>query len=180
MQWTQIYDPLGHWWLSTLVAALPIIVLFGMLAGFKVKPHWCAIAGASTAVAVAIIFFKMPPALAAISRVFELREFFEWRGLGSIDHSGVRVRAAYARYDAERKFSLPGLKIADPKACQCGEVLKGVIKPWQCKVFGGACTPETPLGALMVSTEGACAAYYNYGGARVAERRRAAHPEAAE
>jgi hydrogenase expression/formation protein HypD len=120
------------------------------------------------------------PGLAAISRVFELREFFEWRGLGSIDHSGVRVRAAYARYDAERKFSLPGLKIADPKACQCGEVLKGVIKPWQCKVFGGACTPETPLGALMVSSEGACAAYYNYGGARVAERRRAGHAEAAE
>ena len=120
------------------------------------------------------------PGLAAISRVFELREFFEWRGLGSIDHSGVRVRGVYARYDAERKFSLPGLKIADPKACQCGEVLKGVIKPWQCKVFGSACTPETPLGALMVSSEGACAAYYNYGGARVAERRRAAHPEAAE
>jgi hydrogenase expression/formation protein HypD len=75
------------------------------------------------------------PGLAAISRVFELREFFEWRGLGSTDHSGVRVRNSYARYDAERKFSLPGLKIADPKACQCGEVLKGVIKPWQCKVF---------------------------------------------
>ena len=67
MQWTQIYDPLGHWWLSTLVAGLPIIVLFGLLAGLKVKPHWCAIAGASTAVAVAIFFFKMPPALAAIS-----------------------------------------------------------------------------------------------------------------
>ncbi|MFZ0420932.1 MAG: L-lactate permease [Candidatus Sulfotelmatobacter sp.] len=67
MQWTQIYDPLGHWWLSTLVAALPIIVLFGLLAGLKVKPHWCAIAGASTAVAVAIIFFKMPPTLAALS-----------------------------------------------------------------------------------------------------------------
>src|ERR1700681_1899579 len=67
MQWTQIYDPLGHWWLSTMVAALPIIVLFGMLAGLKVKPHWCAIAGASTAVAVAIIFFKMPLALAAVS-----------------------------------------------------------------------------------------------------------------
>src|SRR5580700_1685228 len=67
MQWTQIYDPLGHWWLSTLVAALPIIVLFGLLAGLKVKPHWCAIAGASTAVAVAIICFKMPPALAALS-----------------------------------------------------------------------------------------------------------------
>ncbi len=67
MQWTQIYDPLGHWWLSTLVAALPIIVLFGLLAGLRVKPHWCAIAGASTAAAVAIIFFKMPPALAAMS-----------------------------------------------------------------------------------------------------------------
>ena len=67
MQWTQIYDPLGHWWLSTLVAAFPIIVLFGLLAGLKVKPHWCAIAGASTAVAVAIIFFRMPPTLAALS-----------------------------------------------------------------------------------------------------------------
>lgn len=102
-------------------------------------------------------------ALDAIGRVFELREFFEWRGLGSIDHSGVRVRDAYARYDAERRFSVPALKIADPKSCQCGEVLKGVIKPWDCKVFGKACTPETPLGALMVSSEGACAAYYQFG-----------------
>jgi len=67
MQWTQVYDPFGHWWLSTLVAALPIIVLLGLLAGFKVKPHWCAIWGASTAVLVAIIFFRMPPALAAMS-----------------------------------------------------------------------------------------------------------------
>jgi len=102
-------------------------------------------------------------ALDAIGRVFELREFFEWRGLGSIDHSGVRMRDAYALYDAERKFSVKSIKIADPKSCQCGEVLKGVIKPWECKVFGGACTPETPLGALMVSSEGACAAYYQYG-----------------
>jgi lactate permease len=67
MQWTQIYDPLGHWWLSTLVAALPIIVLLGLLAGLKVKPHWCAIAGATTAVVVAIVFFKMPPMLAGLS-----------------------------------------------------------------------------------------------------------------
>ena len=103
------------------------------------------------------------PALAAISQVFELREFFEWRGLGSIDHSGVRVRQAFAEFDAERRFSMPNLKIADPKSCQCGEVLKGVIKPHQCKVFGSACTPESPLGSLMVSSEGACAAYYNYG-----------------
>jgi hydrogenase expression/formation protein HypD len=102
-------------------------------------------------------------ALQAIAEVFELREFFEWRGLGSIDHSGVRIRDAYARYDAERKFHVPAIKIADPKSCQCGEVLKGVIKPWDCKVFGKACTPETPLGALMVSSEGACTAYYQYG-----------------
>ncbi len=102
-------------------------------------------------------------ALDAIGEVFELREFFEWRGLGSIDHSGVRVREAYAAFDAERRFGVPNLKIADPKSCQCGEVLKGVIKPQQCKVFGSACTPETPLGSLMVSSEGACAATWQYG-----------------
>ncbi|MGH8216888.1 MAG: hydrogenase formation protein HypD [Rhodanobacteraceae bacterium] len=102
-------------------------------------------------------------ALEAVGKVFQLREFFEWRGLGSIDHSGVRLRDTYARFDAERRFRVPNLKVADPKSCQCGEVLKGVIKPWQCKVFGTACTPEKPLGSLMVSTEGACAAVYNYG-----------------
>ncbi len=102
-------------------------------------------------------------ALAAIHEVFELREFFEWRGLGSIDHSGVRIREAFAGFDAEKRFRVPNLKIADPKSCQCGEVLKGVIKPHECKIFGAACTPETPLGALMVSSEGACAAYYNFG-----------------
>jgi hydrogenase expression/formation protein HypD len=106
------------------------------------------------------------PALQAVSRVYELRQFFEWRGLGSIDHSGVKLRDAYAHFDAERKFALPNVTIADPKSCQCGEVLKGVIKPWQCKVFGSACTPEMPLGALMVSSEGACAAYYQYGGVK--------------
>jgi len=106
------------------------------------------------------------PALKAVGQVYELREFFEWRGLGSIDHSGVKFRSGYARFDAERRFAIPSLKIADPKSCQCGEVLKGVIKPWQCKVFGSACTPETPLGALMVSSEGACAAYYQYGGVK--------------
>jgi len=119
-------------------------------------------------------------ALTAVGRVFELREFFEWRGLGSIDHSGIRLKESYARFDAERKFSVPNLKIADPKSCQCGEVLKGVIKPWECKVFGGACTPETPLGALMVSSEGACAAYYSYGGMELARliRTRSAPNEA--
>ncbi len=103
------------------------------------------------------------PAMDALSKVFELREFFEWRGLGSIDHSGVKMRDAYAAYDAEQKFTVPNLKIADPKSCQCGEVLKGVIRPWECKIFGSQCSPQTPMGALMVSTEGACSAYYNFG-----------------
>jgi hydrogenase expression/formation protein HypD len=116
-------------------------------------------------------------ALAAIREVFEVREFFEWRGLGSIDHSGVRLRAEYASFDAERRFGVPNIAIADPKSCQCGEVLKGVIKPHECKVFGSACRPETPLGSLMVSSEGACAAYYNFG--RIDTRARTKAPASA-
>ena len=102
-------------------------------------------------------------ALEVMAEVFELRPHFEWRGLGFISHSGLRLSDAYADLDAERRFSVPGVRVADPKACQCGEVLKGVIKPWECKVFGTACTPERPIGTCMVSSEGACAAYYNYG-----------------
>jgi hydrogenase expression/formation protein HypD len=102
-------------------------------------------------------------ALRAIAEVFELRPDFEWRGLGFIPQSGLRVREEFGDFDAERRFDLPGVRIADPKACQCGEVLKGVIRPWECKVFGTACTPETPIGTCMVSSEGACAAYYNFG-----------------
>ena len=106
-------------------------------------------------------------AMEAVARVFELREHFEWRGLGSIPQSGLRMRDAYAAYDAERKFAVHGLLVLDPAACQCGEVLKGTLKPWECRIFGTACTPETPVGALMVSSEGACAAYYQYGGVPV-------------
>jgi hydrogenase expression/formation protein HypD len=103
-------------------------------------------------------------AMEAVARVFETREHFEWRGLGSIERSGLRLRDAYAWCDAERKFAIPGVCVPDPAACQCGDVLTGAIKPWECRIFGTACTPETPLGALMVSSEGACAAYYQYGG----------------
>jgi hydrogenase expression/formation protein HypD len=102
-------------------------------------------------------------ALRSINEVMELRPYFEWRGLGFISHSALMVRERYAEFDAERRFELPGVRVADPKACQCGEVLKGVLKPWECKVFGTACTPETPIGTCMVSPEGACAAYYNFG-----------------
>ena len=104
-----------------------------------------------------------PAALRVLAEVFELRPHFEWRGLGFISHSGLKLSEAYRELDAELRFDVPGVRVADPKACQCGEVLKGVIRPWECKVFGTACTPERPIGTCMVSSEGACAAYYNYG-----------------
>ncbi len=104
-----------------------------------------------------------PVALKVLADVFTLRPFFEWRGLGSIAHSALQLSDRYADFDAELRHEIPGVRVADPKACQCGEVLKGVLKPWECKVFGTACTPETPIGTCMVSSEGACAAYYNYG-----------------
>jgi hydrogenase expression/formation protein HypD len=117
-------------------------------------------------------------AMEVISEVFEPREYFEWRGLGSIPHSGMKLRAKYAAFDAELQFRVPGVRVADPKACQCGEILKGVKKPWECKIFGTTCTPETPIGSCMVSSEGACAAYYNFGRlSKVAERSAIAAPK---
>jgi hydrogenase expression/formation protein HypD len=104
-----------------------------------------------------------PIALRILEQVFTLRPHFEWRGLGFIAQSALALNDDFAAFDAERIFDLPGVRVADPKACQCGEVLKGVIKPWECKVFGTACTPETPIGTCMVSSEGACAAYYTFG-----------------
>jgi hydrogenase expression/formation protein HypD len=101
-------------------------------------------------------------ALMAMAEVFELRPYFEWRGLGFISQSALKLRLEYAHWDAEAKFTVEGVRVTDPKAAQCGEVLKGVLKPPQCKLFGKECTPERPVGALMVSSEGACAAYYNY------------------
>jgi hydrogenase expression/formation protein HypD len=101
-------------------------------------------------------------ALRAMAEVFELRPYFEWRGLGFISQSALKIRASYAEWDSEQRFIVPGVRVTDPKAAQCGEVLKGVLKPAQCKLFGCECTPEQPVGALMVSSEGSCAAYYNY------------------
>lgn len=98
----------------------------------------------------------------ALATVFQARPHFEWRGLGSIPDSGLTFTARFARFDAEARFPVPAVSVADPKACQCGQVLLGKIRPWECKVFGTACTPETPIGACMVSSEGACAAHYQY------------------
>jgi hydrogenase expression/formation protein HypD len=110
-----------------------------------------------------------PAALRAIGETMELRTTFEWRGLGFISRSALKLRREFAEWDAEVRYEVPGIRVADPKACQCGEVLKGVIKPWECKVFGTACTPDRPIGTCMVSSEGACAAYYNFG--RLTRRR---------
>jgi hydrogenase expression/formation protein HypD len=101
-------------------------------------------------------------ALRAMGEVFQLRPYFEWRGLGFISQSALRIRDSFAEWDSEQRFQVPGVRVTDPKAAQCGEVLKGVLKPAQCKLFGKECTPEHPTGALMVSSEGSCAAYYNY------------------
>ena len=109
-------------------------------------------------------------ALKILAEVFELRPHFEWRGLGFIAQSALTLRDDYAQWDAEKIYDVPGVRVADPKACQCGEVLKGAIRPWECKVFGTACTPETPIGTCMVSSEGACAAYFNYGRFRARPR----------
>jgi hydrogenase expression/formation protein HypD len=110
-----------------------------------------------------------PTALQVIAQTMQLRTTFEWRGLGFISQSALKLRDEFADFDAEIRYEIPGIRVADPKACQCGEVLKGVIKPWECKVFGTACTPDHPIGTCMVSSEGACAAYFNYG--RLTRRR---------
>ena len=110
-----------------------------------------------------------PRAIAAIEETMELRDTFEWRGLGWIPRSALKLRPELEEWDAEARFELPGTRVDDPQACQCGEVLTGAIKPWECRVFGTACTPERPIGTCMVSSEGACAAFYNYG--RLSTRR---------
>ena len=102
-------------------------------------------------------------AQAAVSEVFELRRRFEWRGLGEVPYSALRIRAKYARWDAEARFDLAYRPVPDNKACECGAILRGVKTPTDCRLFGTACTPETPMGSCMVSSEGACAAHFNFG-----------------
>lgn len=98
-----------------------------------------------------------------VAEVFELRKTFEWRGLGEVPYSALRIKPAYAEFDAEARFGITYVSVPDNKACECGAILRGVKKPTDCKVFGTVCTPENPLGSCMVSSEGACAAHYTYG-----------------
>ncbi|MCB4363070.1 hydrogenase formation protein HypD [Hydrogenophaga taeniospiralis] len=102
-------------------------------------------------------------AQALVSEVFALRPSFEWRGLGEVPYSALKIREAFAAFDAERRFDLSYTPVADNKACECGAILRGVKKPTDCKIFGTVCTPENPVGSCMVSSEGACAAHYTYG-----------------
>ena len=102
-------------------------------------------------------------AIALVDEVLELRPSFEWRGLGTLPDSALRLREKYAAWDAERKWNIPHEAVPDHKACACGEILRGLKKPTDCKIFGTACTPESPVGSCMVSPEGSCAAYYAYG-----------------
>lgn len=97
-----------------------------------------------------------------VAEVFELRSDFEWRGLGAIPDSALKIRESFAAFDAEHRFALAKRQVADVKSCECPAILRGVKTPTDCKLFGKACTPENPMGACMVSSEGACAAYWTY------------------
>ncbi len=102
-------------------------------------------------------------AKALVADVFDLRRAFEWRGLGKVPYSALKLKDEWRAFDAERRFDVQERSVADNKACECGAILRGVKKPTDCKVFGTVCTPETPIGSCMVSSEGACAAHYTYG-----------------
>ena len=102
-------------------------------------------------------------AIQVVAEVMETRDSFEWRGLGEVPHSALQIRPTYAAWDAERKFDLHYTQVPDHKQCACGEILRGVKRPTDCKLFGTVCTPESPMGSCMVSSEGACAAHYSYG-----------------
>lgn len=102
------------------------------------------------------------PARELVDQVFQLVDR-KWRGIGEIPMSGLGLRPEFEPWDAERKFALEDITVSEPAECRAGDVLRGQLKPFQCPAFGSRCTPEHPLGAPMVSSEGACAAYYNYG-----------------
>lgn len=98
-----------------------------------------------------------------MAEVFDLRDTFEWRGLGNVEKSALKIRSDFARFDCESRFSMPVESIAETKGCECPAILRGEKYPSDCKLFGKVCRPDNPLGACMVSSEGSCAAYWSYG-----------------
>ncbi|MBZ0092674.1 MAG: hydrogenase formation protein HypD, partial [Sulfuricellaceae bacterium] len=111
----------------------------------------------------AVTYAGNAKAQALMDDVFELRDSFEWRGLGWLPRSARKLQERYAAFDTERRFEVAPAAVAEHKACECGAILRGQKNPRDCKVFGTVCTPENPIGSCMVSSEGACAAYYSYG-----------------
>ncbi|BCB28555.1 hydrogenase expression/formation protein hypD2 [Sulfurimicrobium lacus] len=105
-----------------------------------------------------------------VDEVFELRDTFEWRGLGWVPDSALQIREKYAAFDAEKRFELTHASVADHQSCECSAIIRGVKNPLDCKLFGSVCTPDNPIGSCMVSSEGACAAYYTYGRYREAQK----------
>jgi len=110
-------------------------------------------------------------AQALVAEVFELRPWFEWRGLGRVADSALAIRPEFAAFDAERRWPVPDISVADNPACDCGAILRGLKRPVECRLFGTVCTPDNPMGSCMVSAEGACAAHWTYGRFREGETR---------
>ncbi len=98
-----------------------------------------------------------------VASVFELRPLFEWRGLGVVPYSALRIKQQFADFDCEKRFDIPQTRSTEIKGCECPSILRGAKRPSDCKLFGTVCTPENPMGSCMVSSEGACAAYWSYG-----------------
>jgi hydrogenase expression/formation protein HypD len=115
-------------------------------------------------------------AQALVEDVLEVRTTFEWRGLGAVADSALAIREEYAAFDAEKRFAISEKKSRETKSCECPAILRGVKKPTDCKLFGTVCTPDNPMGSCMVSSEGACAAYWTYGRFRTPEKAKEAEP----
>ena len=145
----------------------------GVVAGFTASELLTAIAVTITLADKGEPFFKNcyprvvkdegnPAAIRMMERVMQPCDS-EWRGLGVIPMSGMELKEEYAEYDARKKYNMPKIEGRPNPACRCGDVLQGKCKPSDCKVFGTVCTPQHPIGACMVSGEGSCSAYYQYG-----------------
>ena len=161
-----IYEPLSKAYHTPIVVSgfEPVDVMQGILMAVRQKNEGRA--ETEVQYSRAVTREGNLKAQALIDRYFCVRDHFRWRGIGDIPQSALQLRPEYARYDAEKRFAdvLSDEPIDDHKLCICGQILKGLAGPKECKVFGTACTPQSPLGSCMVSSEGACNAYYRFAG----------------
>ena len=166
MGWTE-YEPIAQGFKVPIVVTgfEPLDILEGML--MAVRQLEAGTHAVENQYVRAVKRQGTEPARDLVAKVFHLVDR-KWRGIGAIPASGLALRPEFAHYDAERRFGMADLEVEEPAECQAGAVLRGRLKPNQCPAFGRTCTPGHPLGAPMVSSEGACAAYYNYGRYRFA------------